>query len=380
MRFLLSAFLLCCLILPKAALSQQDTPARAAIVMDLNSGAILLEKDPDLPLPPASMSKLMTLNMVFEALQAGRIALDDKFRTSARAASMGGSKMFIRDGELVSVEDLLKGVVIQSGNDAAVALAEAMLGTEEAFAQRMNERAPEIGLTASTFANSTGWPHPDQKMSVRDLATLSARLVTEFPEYYQMFEETEFTWDGITQPNRNPLLDLGIGADGLKTGHTEEAGYGLAASAKRGDRRIVVVVTGLDSAAQRKQETERLITWAFRAFEAKALYTAGQEIAEVPVWIGGEVSVPIAPARDITLLVPAGTLADTKLTVTHRSPATAPIASGDKLGLLTIEARGMPPVTVPLIATQDVAEGGILERMQAAAHLLLSGVLPAGDG
>ncbi|MEM9098099.1 MAG: D-alanyl-D-alanine carboxypeptidase family protein [Pseudomonadota bacterium] len=375
----LFAFLLP-LLIAQPVLAQQDTPARAAVVVDLSSGAILLEKEADTPLPPASMSKLMTLNMVFEALQSGRLALSDKFRTSAKAAGMGGSKMFIRDGELVSIEDLLRGVIIQSGNDAAVALAEAMLGTEDAFAERMSDRAPQIGLTNSTFSNATGWPHPDQRMSTRDLATLSARLVTEFPEYYPMFAETEFTWDGITQSNRNPLLGLGIGADGLKTGHTEESGYGLAASAKRGNRRIVLVVTGLESTAQRKQETERLITWAFRAFETTDLYMAGQAIAEVPVWIGETETVPIAPAEDVTLLVPTGSLSETKITVQHRAPVPAPIAAGDQLGTLEITPNGLPPISVPLLATVDVAEGGVLARVTAAARLILASTFAGEDG
>ncbi|MEM9044061.1 MAG: D-alanyl-D-alanine carboxypeptidase, partial [Pseudomonadota bacterium] len=206
------------------------------------------------------------------------------------------------------------------------------------------------------------------------------RGVTEFPEHYPLFAETEFTWDGITQPNRNPLLDLGIGADGLKTGHTQEAGYGLAASAKRGNRRVVLVVAGLESTAQRKQESERLITWAFRAFETKDLYAAGQQIAEIPVWIGAESKVAIAPAQDVTLLVPTGTLADTKITVTHKSPITAPVSQGDELGTLEIAAKGLPPVSVPLLATNDVAEGGLLARLGAAAQLLLGSVLPGEDG
>jgi len=218
----------------------QTTPARAAIVVDLTSGAVLLEKEADTPLPPASMSKLMTLDVVFEALESGRLSLDDTFRVSAYAASMGGSKMFIRDGETVSVADLLRGVIVQSGNDAAVALAEAISGTEAAFATLMNQRAEAMGLTHSNFSNATGWPDPQHMMSPRDLARLAERIITHYPDHYRIFSEESFTWDGITQRNRNPLLGVTEGADGLKTGHTEEAGYGLVASAIRDGRRIEV--------------------------------------------------------------------------------------------------------------------------------------------
>lgn len=361
------------------AAAEQNTPARAAMVIDLTSGAVLLEKNVDEPIPPASMSKLMTLNMVFEALKAGRLSLGDEFRTSKRASEMGGSKMFIRDGEVVSVENLLRGVIIQSGNDAAVALGEALQGTEEAFAARMTEHAPEIGLTNSSFANATGWPHPDQMMSVRDIATLSTRIIREFPDYYKYFGETEFTWDGITQRNRNPLLALGIGADGLKTGHTEEAGYGLAASAKRGDRRVVVVVAGLNSVAQRRQEAERLVNWAFRAFETKRVFKAGEPLATADVWIGSTDAVPMVPAEDVTILAPAGQLRKAELAVRYTGPIVAPIAAGDKLGVIEISVPEMPSVEIPLIASHAVAEGGFLARLRAAAQLTLNRILSA-DG
>ncbi len=377
MRFLLFYTLaLIAAITGLPAAAQQNTPAQAALVIDLGSGTVLLDKNADERRPPASMSKLMTLNMVFEALQAGRLALTDKFRTSAHAASMGGSKMFIREGELVSVNDLLQGVIVQSGNDAAVALAEAMMGTEQAFAAQMTQRAKALGLTQSTFANATGWPNPDERMSVRDIATLSARIIRQFPEYYPMFAETEFTWDGITQANRNPLLKLGIGADGLKTGHTEEAGYGLSASAKRGDRRVIVVVSGLETSAQRRQEAERLINWAFRAFEAKTVFKAGEPLATADVWIGSASTVPLVPKEDVTILYPAGTIEQTTMNIRYNGPIAAPFEAGAELGTLEVQASGMPPVSVPLVASHAVAEGGFLSRMEAAGRLLVSRILP----
>ena len=365
----------------QTALGQtQTTPARGAIVIDLTSGAVLLEKNADTPIPPASMSKLMTLEVVFEALETGRLALDDTFRTSVRAAAMGGSKMFIRSGEAVSVENLLRGVIVQSGNDAAVALAEAISGTEEAFAALMNQRAADLGLINSHFANATGWPDPQHRMSPRDLATLAERIITRYPQHYAMFAESEFTWDGITQPNRNPLLGAGIGADGLKTGHTEEAGYCLVASAKRGERRILLVVTGLESSQQRRQEAERLINWAFRAFETTRLYKAGEPVAEAEIWIGAVGKVALAPARDLIVTVPYGMLEKAEISAHFSEPVEAPVAAGAELGRLEVALPGVTPVSVPLVAVEAVERGGIIARLEAAARLLIRRLLAAGGG
>ena len=326
------------------------------------------------------MSKLMTLEVVFEALETGRLALDDTFRTSVRAAAMGGSKMYIRSGKAVSVESLLRGVIVQSGNDAAVALAEAISGTEEAFAALMNQRAADLGLINSHFANATGWPDPQHRMSPRDLATLAERIITRYPQHYAMFAESEFTWDGITQPNRNPLLGAGIGADGLKTGHTEEAGYCIVASAKRGERRILLVVTGLESSQQRRQEAERLINWAFRAFETTRLYKAGEPVAEAEVWIGAADTVALAPARDLIVTVPYGMLEKAEISAHFSEPVEAPVAAGAELGRLEVALPGVTPVSVPLVAVEAVERGGIIARLEAAARLLIRRLLAAGGG
>ncbi|HSF95134.1 MAG TPA: D-alanyl-D-alanine carboxypeptidase family protein [Thermohalobaculum sp.] len=373
-RLVFAAALVLAAAMPAGA-QPQTTPARAAIVIDMSSGAVLLEKEADTPLPPASMSKLMTLDLVFEALESGRLSLEDMFRTSARAASMGGSKMFIREGGQVSVADLLRGVIVQSGNDAAVALAEAVSGTEEAFARLMNQRAADLGLTNSRFANATGWPAPDHWMSPRDLARLAERLITHYPEHYPMFAETEFTWAEITQKNRNPLLYDGVGADGLKTGHTEEAGYGLVASAVRDGRRILLVVNGLESSQQRSQEAERLINWAFRAFETRTLYKAGTPVAEAAVWIGAAPSVALTPARDVVVTVPYGLLDQAQITARYDGPVEAPIAAGDEIGRLDVALPGIPPVSVPLVAAAAVERGGIAARLQAAGLLLMRRLL-----
>lgn len=349
-----------------------DTSARAAMVVDLTSGTVLLDKNSDAPLPPASMSKLMTLNMVFEALAEGRLSLDERFRVSEKAWKMGGSRMFVREGDRIRIEDLIRGVIIQSGNDACIVLAEGLAGSEEAFAAKMTERAAELGMTDSTFANATGWPHENHRMSARDLIALTERMLREFPQYYGYFAETEFTWDGVTQKNRNPLLYLDIGADGLKTGHTEEAGYGLVGSAKRGDRRIAFMITGLDSSKARSVESERLTTWAFREFKTGQIAAAGQIVGEAEVWVGEADSVALTPARNIIATAPFGGLDETRVSIRYDGPIPAPIAAGDIIAELVVEAPDLPPVSTPLVAAHSVSKGGVLPRVKGALKLLLA--------
>lgn len=370
---------ICVAILVSPAVAQvQGTKARAALVIDIASGAILLEKNADEPLPPASMSKLMTLFMAFEALEKGVITLDEKFPVSRHASSMKGSSMFLRQGEKVSVQNLIRGVVIQSGNDAAVVLAELLAGTEEVFATQMNRRAAEMGMKNSSFANATGWPHPNQRMSVRDLAKLAELIVTRFPEQYKTFSETEFTWDNIPQTNRNPLLGRGLGADGLKTGHTEEAGYGLVASAQRDGRRIVVVVTGLATKEDRLHEAEQLVQWAFRAFETRQLYKKGQALAQhANVWLGATRTVPIAPMRDVIITAPFGTLDKAEVKLRYEGPIPAPIVPGTKIGQIEIRVPDLPPVLVPVAAAGAVDHGGFMTRVEAVAKILLAEIHPA---
>lgn len=360
------------LVLSAGRAGALDTAARAAMVVDMSSGAVLLEKNADTPIPPASMSKLMTLNMVFEALQQGRLSLDERFRVSVKAWQMGGSRMFVREGDRIRVEDLIRGVIIHSGNDACVVLAEGLAGSEEAFAQRMTERGRELGMSGSVFANSTGWPHPDQVMTARDLIFLTRRMVEEFPEYYHYFAETEFTWDGVTQKNRNPLLYLDIGADGLKTGHTEEAGYGLVGSALRGDRRVAFIITGLGSQRERSVEAERLVTWAFREFRTDRIAAAGQIVGEAEVWIGAEDTVPLAPARDVIATAPFGALDQMTVSVRYDGPIEAPINLGQPIAELVVEAPDLPPVSTPLVAAKAVDRGGVIARVAAAVELLLA--------
>jgi len=349
-----------------------NTRARAAWVFDHSAGMVLMAKNADVPIPPASMSKLMTLDLIFEALRDGRVSLDDTFRVSAKAHAMGGSKMFLREGERVSLRNLIHGIIVDSGNDACITVAEGLAGTEAAFVKQMNDRAKALGMTNSSFGNATGWPNPKQRMSVRDLGFLARRMITEFPQYYPFFSVKQFTWSGITQKNRDPLLGVIPGADGLKTGHTQESGYGLVGSAKQGGRRVTFVVAGLDSVRARAQEGERVLNWAFRQFSQKTIATKGTVIAEANVWLGATPRVGLALPKDLTLLLPAMVQDNgLKAEVDYSGPLHAPIKKGQKVATLVIEMPGFAPIRRPLVAARAVARGGVSVRMRAAAIILL---------
>jgi len=364
--------------LPALAL---ETAARAAMVMDYDTGTVLLAKNADEPLPPASMSKLMTLNMVFEALAAGRITLEEKFPVSEHAMSLGGSSMFLNTQDRISVDDLIKGVIVLSGNDASVVLAEALGGSEAEFSRQMTVRARELGMMDSNFVNATGWPGEGQVMSARDLVFLARRLIKVFPQYYPYFAMREFAFDGRTPDNRfnrNPLLSLDIGADGLKTGHTNEAGYGLVGSAVRNDRRVIVMITGMESSSARSREAERLMSWAFREFSMETLFEAEAEIARADVWLGQASEVGMAPVEDISLLLHYRTLPSVTAEVIFEGPIEAPISKGEMLGELVIDIPEMGSRHFPLAATADVAAAGFVDRFKAAFKILTARVM-AGD-
>lgn len=345
-----------------------ETSGTTAFVVDQGTGQVLYEKNADAALPPASMSKLMTLNMLFEALDDGRVTLDTTFLVSAKANQKGGSKMFLREGAQVRVEDLIRGIIVQSGNDACIVVAENLAGSEDAFAQAMTMRAQQLGMTQSNFMNSTGWPHPDHRMSARDMVFLADRLISAFPQYYGYFAEESFTWEDITQANRNPLLGLGIGADGLKTGHTSEAGYGLVGSAVQGDRRVIFVVSGLESQDERRQESVRIVNWAMRQFTQKTLVTGDTRLASAPVWMGKTSEVGLAPDEDISALLPILAVEELIYEVAYDGPIAAPIAQGDELAELIITIPGLDELRRPLFATENVEVGGLIKRVQYAAE------------
>jgi D-alanyl-D-alanine carboxypeptidase (penicillin-binding protein 5/6) len=346
-----------------------ETRGREALVLDHGTGMVLLAKDADTPMPPASMSKLMTLYMLFEAIRDGRVKLDTEFLVSPKAQAMGGSRMFAEAGTSVPVEALIHGIITQSGNDACVVVAEGLAGSEAVFAEQMTRRAHDLGMTHSSFKNASGWPEEGHEMSARDLVTLSRHIIDDFPEYYVYFSETEFTWNGITQPNRNPLLKLGIGVDGLKTGHTEEAGYGLVGSAVQNGQRVIFVVTGLASERQRAEETEAIVKWAFGAFDTVRFYDEGQEIAQADVWLGEAPFVPIVAPKDLQMLVPREERPGMKARVVYSGPIEAPIAKGQKLASLVVEVPGKDPVDFDLVAGAEVPRGGLMTRINAAARL-----------
>jgi len=350
-----------------------ETQAEQAFLVDFNTGAVLLNKNGDQRMPPSSMSKMMTAYMVFERLKDGRLSLDDELTVSEKAWRKGGSKMFVEVGNQVRVEDLLRGVIVQSGNDACIVLAEGLAGSEEAFADQMNEMAREIGLTGSHFTNATGWPDENHYVTSRDLATLAKRIILDHPEYYHYYSEKEFTWHDIRQGNRNPLLYRNIGADGLKTGHTEAAGYGLTASAVQNDRRLILVVNGLPSVQARADEADRLLSWGFREFDNYALFKAGDTVDEAPVWLGAEDTVPLVLAEDMTVTLPRNDRNGMKVSVVYESPIPAPIPAGQEIARLRVTWPEGVPVEVPLQAGRDVEQLGPFGRIFASIKFLLLG-------
>ncbi len=372
---------LCLIAFLATTISSQafETIARSAYVIDVQSGAVLFAKDAERPIPPASMSKLMTLNMLFEALKIGRVTMDTKFSVSKKAHLMGGSKMFLREGERVSVGDLIQGIIVQSGNDACVVVAEGLEGSEAEFARKMTARALKIGMKNSTFANATGWPHPGQRMSAQDLVMLATRLQTEFPEYYSYFAQDAFTWAKISQNNRNPLLKTGIGADGLKTGHTQEAGYGLVGSAVQGERRVTFMITGMQSSADRASEGERVINWAFRNFIKKTVYEKDVVVGTADVWLGKKSTVELYSPTEIRALMPYDAVDDYKATIRYTGPIEAPIAKDAQVATLIIEAKGMAATKYPLYAKSNVRKTGLFGRMKVSAGKIKEELLGSSD-
>lgn len=354
-----------------------ETRAKAAFIYDQTTSTVLMEKNADTPLPPASMSKLMTLYLAFEFIKSGQLSLDEKLPVSEHAAQYGGSTMFLDSTDRVSVQDLLLGIIVLSGNDACAVIAEALSpdGTEAGFAKLMTQRGAQIGLTQSSFTNSNGWPSPGQRMSMRDLAILADRLISDFPEFYSMFSVKEFKFDGrapANTRNRNPLLSLDIGADGLKTGHTQEAGYGLVGSAVQGDRRVIFVLSGLETTQQRADESEAVVNWAFRQFAIKSFGKNGDVVTTAPVWNGSAPSVGLKLTQDIETVVPILNSDDVTFRVTYNSPLPSPLIQGDIVGQLIVDVPGIEPRVVPLAASQSVERGGFLTRVRTAALKLLA--------
>ena len=354
-----------------------ETRAASAFVIDQTTGTVLLNKNADQMLPPASMSKLMTLYITFEALRDGRLVLDEKLPVSKHAMAYGGSTMFLDTTDRITVEDLIRGIIVLSGNDACAVIAEALSpdGTEAGFARFMTQRAQQLGMTNSTFSNSNGWPQAGHRMSMRDLALLANRVITDFPSFYPLFSEREFKFDGRAPQNirnRNPLLSLGIGADGLKTGHTQEAGYGLVGSAKQRGRRVIFVISGLQSAQARAEEAESIVNWAFRQFAVKPVAKAGTSVATADVWMGRDQKVQLVPMEDVSMLMPVTTGVKVVAEVIYNGPITAPIEKDQQIAELVITPPGLPETRIPLVAANDVPAGGFMSRVGTVAQMLIA--------
>lgn len=380
MRLLFALLALVIGTLPVFAQAQFETKARFAVLMDHESGTVIFQKDADARLEPASMTKLMTLAVVFNELRGGRISLEDEFFVSENAwrtggAASGGSTMFAELNSLIRVEDLIRSVIIQSGNDAAIVLAEGIAGTEATFAQMMNELAHQIGLTESHFTNSTGLPDPDEYSTARDLADLGRYLIREFPEFYHYFSEPEMEWNRIKQANRNSLIDVGIGVDGLKTGHTQAAGYGVVLSTAQGDRRLVAVVHGLGSMRERAEEGRKLLTWGMRAFERFSAYPEGQVVAYADVYGGEKGSVGLVGNGEIALYLPRGSRQCLSARVNFVGPLMPPVAEGAQIAELQVFCNDQLVQTAPLFAAETVGQGDLVRRATDALKQLALGWL-----
>lgn len=380
-RLLLARLPLACLLLIGALLLSVaahafESPAREAVLIDAYTGTTLFEKEAGVPMPPASMSKMMTVYILLKRLHEGRVKLDDTFTVSENAwrkggAASGGSTMFLKPNEQVKIEDLIRGIVIQSGNDASIVVAEGLAGSEEAFAEEMNKTGREIGLRNSTFRNATGLPDPEHRMTARDLATLAYRTINDFPEYYHFYGEKGFVHNGIHQGNRNPLLYKDLSVDGLKTGHTEAAGFCLTASAKQGDRRLILVVGGLSSMQQRSDESERILSWGFREFDNYTLFRPGDEVTAAEVWLGEDQTVPLVTADGLTVTLQRKVRPEMKVIASYDGPIPAPIRQGDRMAVLRVSSPETEDVEVPLVAGASVDRLGMFGRLRVAlAHMV----------
>ena len=367
-RLLLGAL---CFGIVAANAEDLTTTATHALLMDADTGAILYEKNADEKMHPASMSKLMTAYILFEALKKGQYTLDTEFVVSDNAwqkggAKTGGSTMFLTPKQSVKIRDLLRGIIVQSGNDACIVAAEGVAGSEEAFAQMMNIKAKQLGLTNSSFRNSTGLPNPDHLMSAKDLALLAQHLINDFPDYYPIYSEREFTYNKIKQQNRNPLLTQMPGADGLKTGHTSESGYGLTGSMKTFDgRRLIMVINGLKTMAERAKESKNVMSWGVANFENVAILSPEKSLVQVPVWLGEEREVPGVPEKTLVRTISKWNTPDIKSNITYNNPISAPIQKGQKLGTITTTFPNGEKVETNLVAAKDVAKLGYFSKIKA---------------
>jgi serine-type D-Ala-D-Ala carboxypeptidase (penicillin-binding protein 5/6) len=381
MTFLLRSFLLvlsCSVVMltharPVIIPASPQLSATAYFLMDSNTGRVLVEKNADMLLPPASMTKMMTSYIVSSEIERGSIAPDDLVTISVKAWKKGGSKMFVREGTQVTVKELLRGLIIQSGNDASIALAEHIAGSEQAFADIMNQQAAMLGMTNSVFKNATGWPADGHISTVRDLAILGRALIRDFPDHYKLYAEKYFTYNGINQPNRNRLLFTDKSVDGIKTGHTEEAGFGLTASSERDGMRLISVVTGTKSESARASSSQKLLSYGFRYYYTHKLYGKGDVVNTAVVWKGQQKEISIGLPNDIYLTVPRGSENDLKATVHIDEVIQAPIVQGQELGNIVVILDEEELLNVPVIALASIEQAGMFSRMLDSVQLFFGG-------
>ena len=350
-----------------------ETVAKQVILVDYNTGDILFEKNADDRMFPSSMSKIMTIYNVFQALKDGSLQLKDNFRVSRKAWKKGGSKMFLRAGSRVNVEDLIKGVIVQSGNDASIVLAEGLSGSEEAFSNSLNENAKKLGMNSSNFLNASGWPDPQHYTTARDLSKVTIATIRNFPKYYHFYSQKTFTYAGIKQNNRNPTLYKDIGADGLKTGRTEAAGYGLASSAIRNGRRLVLIINGLKTSRQRSLESERILDWGYRVFSNYKLFKPGQVVTHAKVWMGDKSRLGLVLDKGLVISLRKNLINKINIKAVFNEPVPAPIIKGDQIGKLLVTVPGKNQLQIPMYASQGVAKLGWFYRIGAAISYILWG-------
>lgn len=351
------------------------TLAQFAFMVDPQTSTVLLFKDADKPMHPSSMAKMMTIYLAFEELASGKLKPDTRFRVSERAYRMGGSRMFVELNSEVAVEDLIKGMIVLSGNDACVVMAEGLAGTEESFAERMNKKAKELGMTGTVFKNASGWPAEGQMTTARDLALLAWHTIKDFPKLYPYYSISNWTYNNIKQDNRNRLLKITPGTDGLKTGHTEEGGYGQTVSAVRDGRRLILVVNGLATMAERAQETARLMEWGYRDSTNTTIFKAGDVVAEAPVWLGAQDTVPLIVSQPVQITAPTGQAPSPRVVARFDGPLPAPVVKGTTVGKAAMTLPDGRVVEYPLEAGADVPRQGLVGRVASLLRHYLLGWL-----